>query len=623
MKKSLKICVALVLIAAVALSVVFGIQNSNLEKDNQALKTEMETVKADADAKLKEAVEISEAAETNLEDAKTKLDAAQANLNDAENLLDRANAALSAKDIVVLFTSDVHCGIDQNFGYEGLALIRDALAVNNHVVLADNGDSIQGEPVGTMTKGEASVNLMNAAGYDVAIPGNHEFDYGMDNFLGLVEKAQFPYVSANFTYQGELVFQPYVIKEFDGVKVAFVGATTPKTFTSSTPTYFQDDNGNYVYGFSEDDTGAVLYAAVQSAVDAARAEGANYVVLLSHLGIEAECSPWTSSEVILNTTGIDALLDGHSHSVLEAEVIKNKDGKDVLMAACGTKLANIGYLRIGADGKLSTGLYTYDSAMADALSAATDSLNEKLNEVVAKTDVDLIISDPETGVRVIRNTETNLGHLVADAYRDQTGAEIAMVNGGGIRATIPAGDVTLNQIMSCHPFGNTLCMKTASGQDILDALEWASRNVPGENGGFLHVSGLSYEIHSYLPNTCTNDDKGNFTGVTGEYRVKNVKVNGEDLVLDKLYTVASHNYMLKEGGDGTNMFMDDELLLDEIKLDYQVVIDYIVDTLDGVVGEEYAELYPVERIVIVPEAPVVEEVPVAEETPAAEEVPAA
>ncbi|MGN0745821.1 MAG: metallophosphoesterase, partial [Aristaeellaceae bacterium] len=154
-------------------------------------------------------------------------------------LAEEAAPALT-KDLVILFTSDAHCGIDSGFGYAGVAAVRDALAAKNHVILVDDGDAIQGEPVGTMTKGEAIIDLMNAVGYEVAIPGNHEFDYGMDNFLSLVEKADYPYISANFTYKDELVFQPYVIKEYDGVKVAFVGVTTPKTFTSSTPTYFQD-----------------------------------------------------------------------------------------------------------------------------------------------------------------------------------------------------------------------------------------------------------------------------------------------------------------------------------------------------------------------------------------------
>ena len=525
------------------------------------------------------------------------------------------------KDLVILFTSDAHCGIDNGFGYAGVAAIRDAMSADNHVVLVDDGDAIQGEPVGTMTKGEAIVELMNAVGYEVAIPGNHEFDYGMDNFLSLVEKANYPYISANFTYNGELVFQPYVIKEYDGVKVAFVGVTTPKTFTSSTPTYFQDENGNYVYGFSEDETGEKLYAAVQSAVDAARAEGATYVVAMGHLGNEDTCAPWRYDNVITNTNGIDVFLDGHSHDTDQVKVT-NKDGVEVPRSGCGTKLEGVGYARISAkDGSVTTGLYTWDNDVSapallgiendvsKAVAAATETLNAKLSEVVAKTAVDLTIYDPvavdENGkpIRIIRNAETNLGDLCADAYRDQSGAEIAFVNGGGIRVSIAAGDITLNDILKVHPFGNAMCVVEATGQEILDALEWASRNVPGENGGFLQVSGLTYEIHTYIESSCTSDDKGGFTGVTGEYRVKNVKVGGEDLDLERTYTLASHNYMLKSGGDGINMFTDNTVLQDEVKLDNQVLIDYIVDTLGGVVGEQYAEPYGEGRIVAVAEKP--------------------
>lgn len=523
-------------------------------------------------------------------------------------------AAGLQQDVVVLFTSDVHCGIDQGFGYAGLAAVRDELAKSNHVVLVDNGDAIQGEPVGTMTTGEAIVKLMNAVGYDVLTIGNHEFDYGMDRFLELAKMAQAPYVSCNFTHEGEKVFQPYVIKEFDGVKIAFVGVTTPKTFTSSTPTYFQDENGNYVYGFCEGGDGADLYAAVQEAVDNARAEGAQYVILQAHLGIESECAPWMSTDVIANTTGIDALLDGHSHSELTEEKVKNKDGKDVLLAACGTKLANIGYLRITKDGKLSTGLYTWkydvsfpallgDTEVAKAVSDATEELNAKLAEVVAKSDVTLTIADPETDVRIIRNAETNLGDLCADAYRVMGGADVAVVNGGGIRTNIAAGEITLNDILKVHPFGNALCVVECSGQQILDALEWTARNVPGENGGFLQVSGMTYEIHTYIESSATMDDKGNFTGVTGEYRVKNVMIGGEPLDVNKTYTLASHNYMLKSGGDGTNMFMNCKVLVDESMLDNQVLINYITGTLGGVVGEEYAQPYGQGRIVAVSEKP--------------------
>lgn len=302
-----------------------------------------------------------------------------------------------SQDVVVLFTSDVHCGIDQGFGYAGLAAVRDSLeAAGNHVLLVDNGDAIQGEPVGTMTTGEALVQLMNVVGYDIAIPGNHEFDYGMDRFLELTEKANFPYISANFNKEDELVFDPYVIKEFDGVQIAFVGVTTPKTITSSTPKYFQDDEGNFIYGFMQDETGEKLYAAVQTAVDDARAEGADYVVVMGHMGNEAECSPWTYADVIENTTGIDAFLDGHSHDT-DQVTMTNKDGEDVLRSACGTKLAGIGYLRIAVDGTLSTGLYTWNNDVAlpellgiendvsIAVNEAVAELDEKLGEVVAKT----------------------------------------------------------------------------------------------------------------------------------------------------------------------------------------------------------------------------------------------
>ena len=525
------------------------------------------------------------------------------------------------KDLVVLFTSDVHCGIDQGFGYAGLVAIRDNLKKTNHVLLVDNGDAIQGEPVGTMTTGDAIITLMNSVGYDIAIPGNHEFDYGMDRFLELAGKARFPYISCNFNKEGELVFEPYVIKEFDGVKVAFVGVTTPKTITSSTPKYFQDDDGNYIYGFMQDDTGEGVYNAVQTAVDAAREAGAQYVVALGHVGNEETCAPWTYADIIANTTGIDAFLDGHSHDT-DQVTMKNKDGVDVLRSACGTKLGGVGWLKIeAATGKLTTGLYTWDNAVSapellgiqnnasQAVKAATTALNQKLGQKVAKSAVDLTIYDPEAvdqsgkPIRIVRNAETNLGDLCADAYRDQSGADIAFVNGGGVRTSLKAGDITLGDILKVHPFGNAMCVVEATGQQILDALEFGARNVPGENGGFLQVSGLTYEIHTYIESTATTDSNGMFTGVTGEYRVKNVMVDGKPLELDKVYTLASHNYMLKNGGDGFNMFMDCKLLVDESMLDNQVLINYISGTLEGVIGQEYADPYGQGRIVAVETAP--------------------
>ena len=525
-------------------------------------------------------------------------------------------APVFQQDVVILFTSDVHCGVESNFGYAGLALVRDAYErAGNHVLLVDNGDSIQGEPVGTMTSGEANIKLMNAVGYDIATMGNHEFDYGMDRFFELTKMADFPYISCNFNKDGELQFAPYVIKEFDGVKIAFVGISTPKTLTSSTPKYFQDENGNFIYGFFEDETGEKLYAAVQKAVDDARAEGAQFVIAMAHLGNEDECKPYTYADVIANTTGINAMLDGHSHDTNHVEM-RNKDGETVLRQGCGTKMQGIGYLKIAAeDGAMDAGvmlwncadfnateLYNLDTDVTKAVSEATDELNAALAEVVAKTDVDLTINDPTAAkddgspVRIIRNAETNLGDLCADAYRYVSGADVAFVNGGGIRVSIKAGDITRNDILKVHPFGNALCVCEATGQQILDALELSVSSMPGEYGGFLQVSGLTFEVDTSIPSGVKRDEKNMFVGVEGDRRVSNVLVGGEPIDPEKTYTVASHNYLLHNGGDGYTIFQNCTFTQESVMLDNQVLITYITEGLNGVVGEQYANPYGEGRI---------------------------
>ena len=524
------------------------------------------------------------------------------------------------QDVVILFTSDVHCGFDKNFTYVGLQAVRDHFEDTGCVTfLVDDGDSIQGEPIGTVTKGSAVIDLMNKIGYDVAIPGNHEFDYGMDPFLSLAKEAEFPYISCNFNKEGELVFDPYVIKEVDDTKIAFVGVTTPKTLTSSTPTYFQDENGNYVYGFMQDDTGDAIIEAIQGAVDDARAEGADYVFLMGHMGNEAECVPYTYADILEKTSGIDAMFDGHSHDYDQVNV-KNKEDKEVIRCAVGTKMDSIGYLTIFAeDGHIEAGSFHWNNSipapellginnkMSSVVKEATEELDKKLGEVVAHTKYDLYINDPNAQdsagnpIRIIRRAETNLGDLCADAFRDQGHADIGWANGGGIRANIQSGDITLGQILSVHPFGNMLCVAEVTGQQILDCLEWNSREVPGESGGFLQVSGLTYEIHTYIDSSVTMDSNGMFTGVDGEYRVKNVMVGDEPLDLEKTYTLASHDYMLINNGDGNTMFKDANFLQTSGKVDNQVLMDYITETLGGEIPDEYSDPYGQGRIVAVEE----------------------
>ena len=529
------------------------------------------------------------------------------------------SAPAEERDLLILYTSDIHCGIDEGWGFAGLYATKQNLSERYNVLLVDNGDSVQGEASGTFTKGSAIIDIMNVMGYDVAIPGNHDFDYGMDRFMELVGKANFPFISCNFNKEGELIFKPWLIKEIGGVKIGFVGVTTPETLRSSTPRYFQDGNGNFIYGFLEDETGEALYDAVQKAVDEVRAEGVDYVVVLGHLGNSASCSPWMYSDVISHVSGIDAFLDGHSHDT-DQVVMKDKDGKDVVRTACGTKLANIGALHITRDGKISSELYAWGSSVAapemlgltnaaeDAVHAATDELNKKLSEVVASTTVDLIIYEPDTTddsgqkIRIIRRAETNLGDLCADAFLDQAGdADIAFAPGGNIRDELHKGDITSNEIFNISPFGSYLSVLEVTGQQVLDALEWSVHALPGEFGGFDQVSGLTFEYDATIESPVVQDDKTMFDHIdeTKERRVRNVKVGGEDLDPAKTYTLASYDYHLLNNGDGYTMYQGAKVLQESVKLDNQVLIDYITQTLGGVVGEGYDKPYGQERIVSV------------------------
>lgn len=525
-------------------------------------------------------------------------------------LAEEANAAAS-NGVVILYTNDVHCAIDTNIGYAGVAAYEKAYEDAGYdVLLVDCGDAVQGAAVGTLSTGEYIVDIMNEVGYDVATIGNHEFDYGMDRFNELVEMAEYPYVSANFTdLEGNTILSPYAVLEAGGYSIAFVGASTPETFSKSTPTYFQDEEGNFIYSFCGGNDGADLYAAVQAAVDDARAEGADYVVVLSHLGTEASSVPFTSTDLIANTSGIDVVLDGHSHSVWEMEIEQNKDGEDVVMSSTGTQLTALGSLMIDAEGNLATQLHTETIFQDDETAAFIDEIEaqyaDTLATVVATSDVDLTIYDPtETDadgnpIRLIRSQETNLGDLCADAYRAISGADIAFVNGGGIRDSIPAGDITYEQIIAVHPFGNALCVVEATGQEILDALEMSVRHVPDETGGFLQVSGLTFEVNMGVESSVVVDDADMFVEVAGDRRVQNVLVGGEPIDPEATYTLASHNYMLKSGGDGYTMFADNVLLQDEVMLDNQVLINYITESLGGVVGEEYSDPYGQGRITFV------------------------
>ena len=525
-----------------------------------------------------------------------------------------AEALEAQKDIVVLYTNDVHCAIDSNIGYAGLAKYKAEMEKDNFVVLVDAGDAIQGDTIGTVSKGEYLVDIMNEVGYDFCVLGNHEFDYGTDVLASLLKKADAQYLNATIEYTGNgnnLLKDtvPYVIERFGFLDVAFIGVSTPESITKSTPRYFMED-GQFVYDFA---AGEDLYAAVQGYVDEVREKGADVVVVISHLGVEEGSEPNRATDLIANTTGIDALIDGHSHTTEPSMLVADKSGRKVLYTQTGTKLNNIGKLTISKDGSVKAELVA-EAEKDEAVTAFIEDIKAQyeslVNTVVAHTEVELSITD-ENGVRAVRNRETAIGDLCADAYRAVADTVIAFVNGGGIRATIKKGDITTANMISVHPYGNALCSCYATGAEILDALEHSVVNTAataasdgkavGESGGFLQVSGIKFTIDTSIPSSVKKDDKGLFVAVEGERRVKDVFVeeNGEWVPIDpeKTYTVACHNYLLQDMGDGYTMFTDNVYILDKVLIDNQVIINYICDFLGGNVGTEYAE--PQGRITVI------------------------
>ena len=513
-------------------------------------------------------------------------------------------------EVTILYTNDVHTYIDKQapeLTYAAIAALKQSYQdAGKKVLLVDAGDHVQGTAYGSMDQGASIIQLMNAAGYDAATPGNHEFDYGMDRAKELMKEADFPYLSCNWLdLRTNLRVLPSV-KVFvrGGVRIAFVGITTPETFTKSTPAYFMNKaQTKYIYDILGGEDGQKLYSAVQKAIDKAKCM-ADVVIGLGHLGVDPSSSPWTSEEVIAHTTGLDAFIDGHSHTVVENRQVLDASGKAVTLTQTGSYFAHVGEMTIAADGTISTRLLdTYEGADANVAamqSAWISSVDEMLGEKIAVADTDFYISDPATGKRRIRSGETNLGDFVADGIYtyfnevEQLHCDIAIMNGGGIRADEDAGYWTFKTCKQVSPFGNVACLMSVTGKQIQDALEFAARFAGAEgkeNGGFLQVAGATYEIHTDIPNTVQTDDKNVWIGsATGTPRVQNVKIydraNGTYVPLDenKTYALAGMNYTLRNLGDGFAMFDGAELIKDYVSEDYLVMATYAM-TFGGVDAE--------------------------------------
>ena len=493
-------------------------------------------------------------------------------------------------DVTILYTNDVHTYIDNKSPkptYAAIAALKKSIEdTGRDVLLVDAGDHIQGTAYGSMDDGATIIELMNEAGYDLATPGNHEFDYGMARAKAVLQEADFPYVSCNWVdlRTGFNVLPSVKFFFVGGRKIAFVGVTTPETFTKSTPAYFMNDaQTKYIYDILGGEDGQKLYDAVQKAIDKAEFWGADTIIGLGHLGVDPSSSPWTSEEVIAHTHGFTAFIDGHSHTVMANKQVTDASGKAVTLTQTGSYFKNIGKMTVGADGTITTELIdTYEGL--DAAVAATAS-----NWISAVGDTKFYINDPATGKRRIRSGETNLGDFVADGIYtyfneiEELHCDVAIMNGGGIRTDVEAGPWSFKTCKTVSPFGNVACLMSVTGQQIQDALEFGARFAGAEgkeNGGFLQVAGARYTIHTGTPNTVQTNEKNVWTGSAATPRVSNVeiydKTTGTYQPLDPnaTYALAGMNYTLRNLGDGFAMFDGATLIKDYVSEDYLVMSSY-------------------------------------------------
>ena len=503
-------------------------------------------------------------------------------------------------DVTILYTNDVHTYIDNKSPkptYAAIAALKKSIEdTGRDVLLVDAGDHIQGTAYGSMDDGATIIELMNEAGYDLATPGNHEFDYGMARAKAVIQEADFPYVSCNWVdlRTGFNVLPSVKFFFVGGRKIAFVGVTTPETFTKSTPAYFMNDaQTRYIYDILGGEDGQKLYDAVQEAIDKAEFWGADTIIGLGHLGVDPSSSPWTSEEVIAHTHGFTAFIDGHSHTVMANKQVTDASGKAVTLTQTGSYFKNIGKMTVGADGTITTELInTYeglDAAVAATASNWISAVDDMLGEEIAVGDTKFYINDPATGKRRIRSGETNLGDFVADGIYtyfneiEELHCDIAIMNGGGIRTDVEAGPWSFKTCKTVSPFGNVACLMSVTGQQIQDALEFGARFAGAEgkeNGGFLQVAGARYTIHPMIPNTVQTNDKNVWTGSAATPRVSNVeiydKTTGTYQPLDPnaTYALAGMNYTLRNLGDGFAMFDGATLIKDYVSEDYLVMSSY-------------------------------------------------
>ena len=535
------------------------------------------------------------------------------------------------QDITIVYTNDIHGYID-NVTKDASGQQVDAVRFSkvagyvdhlkkqgDNVLLIDAGDEVQGSVFGALDKGKEMIAIMNQCGYQLATPGNHDFDFSMEGFHYFVEKANFPYISCNFLTLPEQknVLDSYKIFEIGGVKLGFIGITTPETITTSTPTFFQNDKGEFIYTMLGQDDPNKLYRAVQNTIDEIK-DKVDYVIALGHLGVgmEEKARGITSAQVIANTTGLSAFIDGHSHTTMEQQMVKTKDNKECLLTQTGSYLSAFGEMKITKDGTFSTRLLKdsefVNQAVKQMEGVLINRIKDEMSKKIANVEHNLYVNNPDKPAqRIIRARETNLADLCSDCMywyindKKELDCDLTIINGGGIRKEINAGDATYLDVQSVHPFGNQICLIKTKGINIKNAIEmgvnvigqWDSDwDCPAENGGFLHIAGMKYDVDATVPSSLKIDSNGMFVSIDGPYRVKNLKIYDKtlksyvDFDENKDYLVGGINYLLRNSGNGLSMFKDSPVVLDYIDADYVVLAEYMKAFKNAIVNNENAPI---------------------------------
>ena len=534
-------------------------------------------------------------------------------LNHQEQTINNIKRLEESDDIVIIHTNDVHCGVNNTIGYDGFVLYRNELKQKyKNIITVDIGDSIQGGTLGAISEGTAIIELMNKVGYDISIIGNHEIDYGIPKLLELENNLTSGYICANFCYRKNKtsIFPPYKILEISNKKIAFIGIITPLTFSQTSLSTIKDENGEQIYDLLSGNNGQELYDTIQNYINEVKGKEVDYVILLSHIGMRGT-EEYTTELLASKIEGIDAILDGHTHLIYNT-TIKDKNGKDISVSQVGSKLEAIGVLILKGDGTISTEIIEevpkpnfeigekkiirsdkeiwVDSEMNEFINDIFEEYKEILNQKIGYSDFDLIIKpdDSSDDLFYCGYKECTLGNLVSDSVKDAVKADISILNAGALSNNLKKGNITKGNIIDILPWFNSIVIKELPGQVILDALEFGVSKLPKSSTGFPQVSGISFDVNININSPVEIDSNGMFTGFINnrKRRVSNVKINGEDINTNKIYSTSLINFMAL-GGDGYTMFIDYDIIYEALVTDTDYLAYYISKVFKGVIPENY------------------------------------